>query len=86
MNFTVMQNGKEIKCDIIKAFRDDGNNINYIIYTDGTKDETGELEIYASRYIQENDEFILHPIEHESEWNLIDNVLESKYKEIDKYE
>lgn len=75
MNFKVMENGKEINCDIVHLFRDDNNDINYIIYTDGTKDKNGNLEIYASRYIKENDNFTLKSIENEYEWNLIDNVL-----------
>ena len=80
MNFKIYENNKEINCKIIKIFRDDSNNINYIIYTDGTKDDNGELEIYASRYILENNNYILADIENEYEWNLIDNMLESMNK------
>ena len=80
MNFKIYENNKEINCKIIKIFRDDSNNINYIIYTDGTKDANGELEIYASRYILENNNYILADIENEYEWNLIDNMLESMNK------
>ena len=82
MNFKILDNGKEIVCDIVLTFRDDNNNINYIVYTDGTKDETGELEIYASRYIIDNNNYILKAIENDYEWDLVDNMLESKYKEI----
>lgn len=77
MNFKVIDKGKEINCNIIHLFRDDNNDINYIIYTDGTKDKNDDLEIYASRYIKENDSFILKSIENEYEWNLIDNVLDT---------
>lgn len=83
MNFKIIEDGKEIVCDIVITFRDDNNDINYIVYTDGTKDEDGELEIYASRYILENNDYILKEIENEYEWDLIDNMLESKYKEIE---
>ena len=86
MNFKILKNGKEITCDIIISFKDKSNDINYVVYTDGTKDKDGDLEIYASRYIMNDDKVILNPIENKYEWNLIDNMLESKYKEIDKYE
>lgn len=86
MNFKIIDDGKEINCNILLTFRDDNNDINYIIYTDGTKDEKGDLEIYSSRYILDNGNYILEAIENEYEWNLIDNMLDSKYKEIDKYE
>ena len=82
MNFKVIENGKEIECDILLTFRDESNDINYIVYTDGTKDDEGDLEIYASRYVIKDNDFYLEEIKTESEWNLIDNMLESKYKEI----
>lgn len=84
MNFKIIENGKEIVCEIVLTFRDDNNNINYIVYTDGTKDEEGKLEIYASRYILEDNNYVLKEIENEYEWDLIDNMLESKYKEIEE--
>ena len=39
MNFKVIDNGQEITCDILLTFRDENNDVNYIVYTDGTKDE-----------------------------------------------
>ena len=86
MNFKIIDDGQEITCKILLTFRDDNNDKNYIIYTDGTKDEDGQLEIYSSRYTLENGNYILDAIETEYEWNLIDNMLESKCKEFDKYE
>lgn len=83
MNFKIFDNGKEIDCEILLTFRDENNDINYIVYTDGTKDNNNELEIYASRYILENDNLVLKEIENDYEWDLIDNMLESKYKEVD---
>ena len=86
MNFKIIEDGKEIICNILLTFRDDNNNINYIVYTDGTKDSDGDLEIYSSRYVIENGNYILEAIEKEYEWNLVDNMLDSKYKEFEKYE
>ena len=59
------------------------NDINYIVYNDGTRDFRSEEEIFASRYTIEDGNFILSEIENDYEWDLIDNMLESKYKEID---
>lgn len=81
MTFKVIQNNEEIICNIVLTFRDDNNGISYIVYTDGTKDENNNLEVYASRYKLENDNYILEDIENDYEWNLIDNMLESKSKE-----
>ena len=80
MNFKVIDNGKEIECDILLTFKDENNDISYIVYTDGTKDENDELEVYASRYSKKGNDFMLEAIENEYEWNLIDNMLELKFK------
>lgn len=82
MNFKVVEDGKEITCDILFTFKDENNDINYIVYTDGTKDDEGDLEVYASRYVKKDNDLYLEEIKNESEWNLIDSMLESKYKEI----
>lgn len=81
MKFNVIEEGNIISCDILFTFRDDLNDINYIVYTDGTKDDDGIDLIYASRYIQEEHDYILKPIESAYEWNLIDNMIESRCKE-----
>ena len=86
MDFKIIYNNKEIDCRILLTFKDEANDINYIVYNDGTRDFRNEEEIYASRYTIENGNYILSDIENEYEWDLIDNMLESKYKEIDQYE
>lgn len=76
MNFKVLdQKGVEVTCDIVAIFQDENTNINYIIYTDGTKSASGKLEVYASRYKKEKNTLILEEIENESEWDLIDEYL-----------
>ena len=81
MKFKILYNGKEIDCKILLTFKDEANDINYIVYNDGTRDFRDEEEIFASRYTIEDGNFILSDIENDYEWDLIDNMLESKYKE-----
>lgn len=73
--FKVIDNNTEIVCTIVKLLNDESNRINYIIYTDGTKDESGKDFLYASRYTKEGNDYILKPIENDYEWNFIDNML-----------
>jgi len=81
MNFDVIdENGKKINCKIVDLIKDESNNINYIVYTDGTKGETGKLKVYASRYINKDNNYILVDIENDYEWDFIDNYLASKDK------
>jgi len=83
MDFTIIdKDGIEIKCEILFTFKDDSNDINYIVYIDGTKNELGEDEIYASRYVLEDNNYVLKDIKNDYEWNLIDNMIASKFNEI----
>lgn len=84
MIFKIINNEKEIECNILFTFKDEGNNISYIVYTDGTLDEEGNKEIYASRYNIKNNQYILEEIKNDSEWDLIDNMIEAKYREMEK--
>lgn len=80
MGFKIISDGKEINCKIVMTFKDSQNNINYIVYQDGTKDADGKLENFASRFILEDGKYVLVPIQEEYEWELIDKVLEQKFK------
>lgn len=75
MNFKIVEDNKVINCKSIMTFNDSNNGINYVVYN-----EEGDSNIYASRYIIENDNIVLKPIENDYEWNMIDNMLESSDK------
>ncbi len=69
--------GQTIECEIVMSYISDVNNMIYVFYTDNKYDEEGSLNLYASRYLGENDGNIeLESIIDENEWNLLDEVLE----------
>ena len=72
------ESGKELKCEILMTFMWTKTNKNYIIYTDNTKDENDNLNVYAGIFYNE-DRTRLDPIETEDEWDEIDKRL-SKLK------
>ncbi len=82
MKFAIIKDGKEIECEILFTFHDDSNDLNYIVYTDGTKDSDDELEILAARYKEKDKKYILEEIKTDFEWNLIDNMIESYFEEV----
>ena len=82
MDFKIFKDNKEVECEIVFTFRDQNNGINYVVYTDGTLDENNELEIYASRYELQDGEYNLLEIETEYEWDLVDNMIEAKCREV----
>ena len=82
MDMKIMKDGEIISCDVITMFKDDSNNIDYIVYTDGSKDEDGNNNIFASRYVVSDESLELLDIEEDNEWDMIDEVIRS----IDNYD
>ena len=80
----VDQNGNTIEFEILFTFESDETHKNYMVYTDNTKDETGNIEVYASIYHPEDGNGRLEAIETEKEWKIIETILETLQEEIKK--
>lgn len=76
--------GMEIKCDVLFTFDSDETGKSYIVYTDNSKDERGNVQVFASIYDPESEETKLQPIETEKEWKVIETILETLQEEIKK--
>ncbi len=75
--------GEEIMCDILFTFDSEETGKSYIVYTDNSKDERGNIQVYASIYDPKSlDEMELLPIETEKEWKVIETILDSLQEEI----
>ena len=85
--FTVLDNeGKEITCEVLFTFESDETKKNYIVYTDNSLDEAGNIKVYASIFDPSKDTTELIPIETEREWKIIETILESIQEENKKKE
>ena len=83
--FTMIdENGEEHTYDVLFTFESEETHKNYIVYTNNTLDETGNVEVYASTYDPSNPNSKLEAIETEKEWNLIFNILESIQKKMEE--
>ena len=71
--------GNEVEYEIKMIYLCNESGKNYAVYTDNTYDENGDLNLYASILVgeDENGEIQLEEIENEEEWELLDKVLES---------
>ena len=76
--------GKEIECEVLFTFESEETNKNYIVYTDNTIDEIGNIKVYASIFDPNNENTKLEPIETEKEWKIIENILETLQEEAKK--
>lgn len=73
--------GQEIEYEILIAFKWAKTNKNYIVYTDNTNDEKGDLNVFAAIYYPKDDSK-LDSIESEEEWNEIDRRLKSLSEDV----
>lgn len=78
LTFTIIdEEGKELECEALFTFDSEETNNSYIVYTDNTEDEDGNVKVYAAIYDAEGDEEgILKPIESDEEWAIVEKILE----------
>ena len=78
------ENGNEIIYDVLFTFESDETKKNYIVYTDNSRDETGNIQVYASIYDPENPNSKLEAITTDKEWKVIETILETLQEEVKK--
>ena len=78
----INENGEEIVCDILFTFDSEETKKSYIVYTDNTKDEDGNVQVFASIYDKNEKTPRLQPIETEKEWKIIETILNSMQEQI----
>jgi len=85
--------GRQIDCDTLFMFESPETQKNYIVYTDNSIDEEGNIRVYASIYNPEdlkmNDDedmaaLELIPIETEKEWKIIETILEEMQNQVEE--
>lgn len=71
------ESGLEIECDILFTFDSEDTNKSYIVYTDNTKDDLGNIKVYANTFNSDDDNGELGVIETEEEWATIEQIFAS---------
>lgn len=74
--------GKELECDVLFTFDSEETKKSYIIFTDNTLDETGNIKVYANTYDPEGKIDDLGVVETEKEWQMIEGLLASLHEKI----
>lgn len=83
--FTVLdENGKEVTCEVLFTFDSEETKKSYIVYTDNTTDDEGNIRVYASIFNKDAEETELMPIESDREWKIVETILESIQEENNK--
>ena len=74
--------GKETVYDVLFTFDNEETKKSYIVYTDNTQDENGNIQVYASVYYPGTNSTKLDPIETDKEWTVIEKILETIQEEV----
>lgn len=72
----VLDDGSEKDMEIILTFRENGKD--YVVYYD-PDDPNEETDIYVATY---DDEWHLYPLESEEEWDMVEEVINAYFDEI----
>lgn len=67
--------GTEFECDVYLFCRDDETGKDYVVYSDNTEDEEGNLNVFASIIEVKGSKALLFPIETEEEWAQIEAII-----------
>ncbi len=78
------QEGNEIVYDVLFTFESEETGKNYIVYTDQSKDENGNIQVYASIYDPNDPNSKLEAITTDKEWKVIETILETLQEEVKK--
>ncbi|NLA33448.1 MAG: DUF1292 domain-containing protein [Tenericutes bacterium] len=90
--------GNQLVCDILFTFESEETKKKYIVYTDNSNDESGNVQVYAATYEEDGDEggdskvnidgnmkkMKLSEITSEKEWKIIETILGTLQDEIKK--
>ena len=84
-SFTMLDdNGNEITYDVLFTFESDETHKNYIVYTDNSRDETGNIQVFASIFYPDDENTKLEAIQTEKEWKVIETILDTLQEEVRK--
>lgn len=76
--FTIInEDGRETVCDVLFTFDSEETGRSYIAYTDNSRDENGNVQVFASVFNPDLEDQKLIPIETEEEWAVIEEILET---------
>lgn len=80
--FTVLdENGRQVVCEPLFTFESDETKKQYVVYTDNSKDESGNVRVFASIYNITDKGGELLPIKTDKEWKVIETILETIQEE-----
>lgn len=76
---TILKDGKTVECDVLFRVNDEKKNLEYVVYTDNTKDFNGDVNIYVSSY---SDDGKLLKVNSDDEMRKINKIIKVIQEEV----
>ena len=70
------QDGQTVVCDVLFTFDSEETGKSYVVYTDNSKDEGGNINVFASVYDPTGEDPTLGAVETEAEWEVIETIMD----------
>ena len=67
--------GVEVEYEVLFTFESEETKKKYIVYTDDSTDDSGNVKVYASTYVEDGEKYNLSPIKTDKEWKVIETIL-----------
>ena len=78
----ITNDGTEVTCNVLFTFDSDETKKSYIVYTDNSRDQEGNIQVFASVFDPNDENTKLEPITTEKEWKVIETILETLQEEV----
>lgn len=77
-HFTIKDDaGNDHVYEILYTFEDDYHICQYIVFTDHSVNEEGQINIFANRYEIKDGQYVLYELQDDSEWQMVEDTLEA---------
>ena len=78
----ITNDGTEVTCNVLFTFDSDETKKSYIVYTVNSRDQEGNIQVFASIFDPNDENTKLEPITTEKEWKVIETILETLQEEV----
>ncbi len=81
-SFTLESEGEKVVYTTILTYNDEKRKKSYVLYTDNTLDDDGDINMYAATYDPNSTTFELNPVETDEEWDEVQQVYDERFGEV----
>jgi uncharacterized protein YrzB (UPF0473 family) len=84
--FIKNEEGKDEEYEVVMRFEVEDTGHNYMMVVPVESEEDEEEEVFAFRYTEEGDELLLHLIEDDEEWDIVEETFNTLMEQFDSEE